>query len=281
MRHLRSKLIALHLGGWLLGACYESGTRQAPESEAGAPPPLTEASYVTRYVEAETDFTQGCCMQNGYAGLADDFAASVERGLDEDAPLPEAGARFDPEAAAECLAWLGNRDCSELLKQPHRVRLGCDRVYTRGHRRLGETCRSTFDCALSNGQPTSCEVTRVTRDGFEYSCARYVEVGEGESCTSDDPMTARYCVSGLLCDERLGVCVHLAARGEPCMTGPTWGDTCEVGSVCDWDGTQRCVEPTPVGAACAPGGNLCEGAVCRAGTCREPLFWTSSWYCRE
>jgi hypothetical protein len=75
--------------------------------------------------------------------------------------------------------------------------------------------------------------------------------------------------------------VQLAARGEPCMTGGSWGDTCEIGSVCDDDGTQRCVEPTPVGAACSPSDNLCEGLVCRAGTCREPLFWTSSLYCRE
>ena len=97
-------------------------------------------------------------------------------------------------------------------------------------------------------------------------------VDEGERCTgalSKLPVDLE-CRWPLLCDAERGVCVPRPARGEPCLTGAGWGDTCAQGSVCDSSDSKRCVEPAEIGSPCEwP--NLCEGGACIEGRCREPL----------
>jgi hypothetical protein len=234
---------------------------------------------MTAYTEAQTDLVDRCCRAIGFAAAANDFATGVERGLHEFAPDPAAGARYDPERAAACLAELRDTDCTELLKAAHGS-AACDDVYRRGHLQLGDECHSNYDCARPDGDVTGCFATIVDGD-LTRICTRLVLAGEGESCAGGGDATVVFCEGNLLCDDS-STCVRYAARGEPCLTGPAWGDTCEVGSVCDRMDTQRCIEPTPVGEGCDTGDNRCEGLACVAGICREPLFVTSgAGYCTE
>src|SRR5688500_8458792 len=72
------------------------------------------------------------------------------------------------------------------------------------------------------------------------------------------------------CDDQTERCVARAARGQRCLTGQQWGDTCELGSVCDRLDTERCIEPIGEGEPCEDG-ELCESGNCLDGVCRAPI----------
>jgi hypothetical protein len=102
-------------------------------------------------------------------------------------------------------------------------------------------------------------------------------VGKGEHCGNTDTAHADECAAPLLCDDS-NHCAVLAARGEHCITGTTWGDTCAPRSVCDRNGTHTCIAATPVGQACTSV-EACEALSCIDGLCREPLFLVTQSSC--
>jgi hypothetical protein len=246
-------------------ACYDSDAsrpREAVEDESA-------------YEQARADVgwmqTQACCMEAGARGVASTHRAAILRGLAEDRPSPDSGARYDAQAAAACLDVLTAPAPCWQLKTPFPPAHDrpCARIYRRGNRQLGEVCRSSWDCAEHARGETTCGFGSVTPDGIIDVCKLQRVAEEGEPCADDDPETEIHCEWPLLCDPQSERCVARAERGERCITGPNWGDTCASGSVCDRLNTERCIEPIGVGEACTDG-EQCEGSACVERTCRPP-----------
>ena len=249
----------------LAGACASS--RAPGRSDATGASAVPEVEYVATLFEARCDHAERCCAMLGRAPSdCRTQAAEVER--TRWVPAASSGARYDPRAAAACVEALRSAPCHRS-KAPYAAPAPCREVYERGWLQVGEPCDNSFECASG----LTCGVDRVTRDGIEYACRHHAVVAEGDRCAGEglDLDAAYECELPLLCDEARGVCVARAARGEPCITGPVWGDTCAEGSVCDRLGSRTCVEPTPVGDPCSSI-EECESLACIEGTCREPSF---------
>jgi hypothetical protein len=108
----------------------------------------------------------------------------------------------------------------------------------------------------------------LTPDGWVAGeCYEQKVLTVGDTC---DGTLNEACPTPLLCDPNQKRCMPLAALGEACITGSSFGDTCEAGALCDRMGTKRCIEPKPVGADCESI-EECEGLACIGGVCREPL----------
>jgi hypothetical protein len=231
--------------------------------------PIAYEDFVEQREQLEASLSRRCCERIG-ATLAEGYAEAFRR----EVPA-ELAARYDERAGAACIAELRARDCTHVKELDG---LGaCAEIYRRGSRALGEACTTDFDCAQDD-EPTACVVSAVTRDGIERACKRYVEVEEGEACEGADPEELRACAPSLWCHPDRSVCVAPAERREPCITGPEWGDTCAVGSVCDRADSGRCVEPRAVGSPCSEL-EQCEGLACWGGRCREPLLETTGAAC--
>jgi hypothetical protein len=258
-----------------LCACFESrGLEQGEPAE-----PIQEGDYKARRADAEHSQADRCCEEAGAIGIADGYRDAVMRGVEEDRPMGDSGARYDPQAAGECVAAIEASACRNI-KDVHAdaTLAACGRIYTRGNRTLGQSCKQWADCAESTEGEMTCSVAEVTQEGLVYECMLFVRLREGDDCVSGDRRVDVECELPLLCDEVIGRCVSPAERGAPCLTGPSWGDTCAEGSVCDRTGSKRCVEPIPVGDACEDG-ELCEGLACADGVCRTPTEYISwcSW----
>lgn len=239
-------------------------------------PQVQESAFADQLGKAEAKHTERCCKRVGLRGLADDFMEDVAKGVANDRPAADSGATYDVESASACIDAYAHAECS-LLKGERSALPGCSEIYTRGHRKLGEPCTSFYECEQPNGQATTCWIGAGQN---ERICQRVLEVDEGEPCMSDDAELTIWCKSPLLCDDVSKRCVAAAKRGEACLTGGAWGDTCAIGSVCNAAGNKRCVEPTAVGQACDLD-SLCEGGACFEGQCREPLFETTGgWMCK-
>jgi hypothetical protein len=255
---------------WVVVLCACSDSHRAEQAE----PPIDEADYAFARTDAELSHAERCCERVGAMGTTSGFRDAVLRGLDESQPADDSGARYDPQAAAECVAALEAAPCPNTKQAPLAAILEtCARIYTRGNRALGESCTSDFECAESDQGETICGAAEVTRHGIARECKALERAGEGQRCMSDDPFVELRCDGTLLCDDDSQRCVAPAARGERCLTGPAWGDTCERGSVCDRTDTERCIEPIAIGDACEDG-ELCEGLACRGGACREPISYS-------
>ena len=250
----------------MLCACF-----QAREQAQDEPiDPIAEANYVGRRVDAEESRAERCCEEAGAIGIADGYWDAVTRGLEESRPMDDSGAHYDPQAAGECVAALEASPCRHAKDTGRDEGLAaCARIYTRGHRTLRQSCKQFYDCAESTEGETTCGIAEVTTEGFLYECKLLERLGEGDVCVNDDPHMELECELPLLCDPVSERCVAPAERGEPCITGPTWGDTCAMGSLCDRTDSMRCVEPIAVGDACEDG-ELCEGLACGDGACRAP-----------
>lgn len=185
-------------------------------------------------------------------------------------PDQAAMASYDPRAAAACVAEFAQRECP-LLKAPPHEPSACDDVYARGNRQVGEPCQTSYECAQAPGMLTGCAGASVG-EGIDGSCVNYEWAGEGESCHSDRRGISVRCEGALVCDNQRGICMRRAEHGESCLSWPTFGDTCAPGSVCDHEGSGRCVAPIPVGEPCGPDiEGQCEGFACIHDACREPL----------
>jgi hypothetical protein len=259
-------LIFLALTLLVLSACYDSDVTPPPEELESAD------AYVEAVVEIELQRVQRCCDEAGARGVVDGYEVGYLSW-----PASDSGVPFDGHAAAACL-----RDLAQLelpcwqLKVPFPSYQGtaCHLVYGRGDRQLGDPCEEPWDCALDERGDTLCGARWVSASRvFEDVCQLYRIAQEGEVCMDDDPETTIDCEWPLLCDEENGRCVTRAARGERCLTGSQWGDTCELGSVCDSDGTERCVEPISEGERCGDQSTdfSCEGGNCQDGVCRAPV----------
>jgi len=230
-----------------------------------------EAAYVDARSEIEQSYREDCCQEAGARG-AEDQADVIRRGLLVNRPSSGSGARYDADAALDCLRELLDRGCAHA--KDSRVVVSdsaCNRIYRRGNVAIGESCESFYDCAESGGVETTCGVAHVTADGISYACKALERAREGEPCVSQNPSVEYDCEWPLLCHEDAGVCVARAARGEQCITGPVWGDTCAMGSVCDRLDTKICVEPIAEGEPCEDG-ERCEYLACEEGLCRPPIY---------
>jgi hypothetical protein len=243
--------------------CYDSDARRPPEQ-------VEESAYEQALADFRLVEAEACCEEAGARGVWSGYRDAVLRGLTEDAPSPDSGARYDPQAAAACLDSLAPLPCWHLKMPfpPARDDNPCARIYRRGNRQLGEECRTHWDCAEHARGDTTCGFgRRVGPDTIMDVCKLQFLVEEGEPCVEDDPLTELYCRWPLLCDPTSERCVARAERGEPCLVGLSWGDTCAAGSVCDRSDTERCIEPIAVGDACEDG-ERCEGSACVEETCR-------------
>jgi hypothetical protein len=253
-----------------LFALVVTGASACYDSDAGRPREAVEDEAAFEQALAEVDWmqAQACCQEAGARGVESTLRAAILRGMAEDRPSPDSGARYDAQAAAACLDELAAPALCWQLKTPfpRANDSPCARVYQRGNRQLGEVCRSFWDCAEHARGEATCGFGSVAPDGIIDVCKLQFLAEEGEPCADDDPETEVYCQWPLLCDpsER---CVARAERGERCITGFNWGDTCALGSVCDRLDTERCVEPIGVGEACSDD-ELCEGSACVEETCR-------------
>jgi hypothetical protein len=234
--------------------------------------PVAEADYVHALSSAEAEQATRCCLQAGLSGVDDGYEAHVELGERAWLPAPDSGAVYDPKIGGQCVAAYAHAECA-LAKNAleGHVPAVCGRVYARGHRRLGEACNVNQDCEQPVGKVTVCALGQVVDKKAVRVCKELKEAAEGAPCLASDDAVVFQCQKALLCDDKQNRCVRPAARGGACLTGATWGDTCEQGSVCDRAGSKRCVAPAAVGTACSYD-NLCEGFACMGNECREPLF---------
>jgi hypothetical protein len=266
-------LIALGLAGG--AGCYRSS--DLGDGTATAQTEIPEGDYAGVLVEAQVALADRCCARAGLGAARVPDTHTGSHGL---VPDRAAVAQYDARAAAACVAEISEGECPSP-KAPLNAPSACDDVYARGDRQLGEHCQMHYECAQALGEQTGCEAT-VRREGIQRVCMAYEWAGEGESCFAAASNTVRLCEGELLCDDERGVCVRRGARGEPCLTGLNWGDTCAAGSVCDRLGSRRCVAPIPVGQPCGPGiDGECEALACVGGVCREPLSHASSIVCEE
>lgn len=273
---MRKAHIALVFAAFTSAACSDSHRGGSPTDSMNEPIE-SEAAYVQARAEVELSRTERCCKEAGARAVDGEFIDAILGGLRENKPSPESGARYDAQAAADCLAEIADWPCHNP-KEPFAIVAdsACGRVYQRGDRAIGESCESYLECAKNDGAETTCTVSEVTRDGILRACKLLEHAGEGEPCASQNPRVTFECEWPLLCHESAGICVARAERGEQCLTGPAWGDTCALGSVCDRLDTATCIEPIPEGEPCDDG-ELCESLACAGGLCRPAIF--DSWAC--
>ena len=226
-----------------------------PQGGAGADnddESVTAEDFSSRLGKALNQHHERCCKQ---AGLDHPDPIGLGGGL----PSQAVSAEFDAHAAATCLRQTRNAPCERAKESASSPKV-CRQVFTRGTIKRGQACRSSWDCAPSD-EP----------DAFPYcdtTCKLWYTLPEGADCSPRENATV-VCASPLLCSDD-EVCVRPAKLGESCLTGPQWGDTCAEGSVCDRNGTKRCVKPTPVGKPCTELED-CEWLACIDGLCRDPL----------
>ncbi|HEX2678497.1 MAG TPA: hypothetical protein VHM19_17715 [Polyangiales bacterium] len=239
-----------------------------------ASPPVAEADYVQALAAAENDQADRCCKQAGLGGVEAGWKAHAEMGEKAWLPPASSGATYDGVAAGDCVDAYEHQACS-LAKDGYRghVPQACQDVYARGTTKLGERCTSYYQCEQPPGKVTGCGGYEVIDNAVVKTCVEIREAGEGAACGAAGPHVDVVCKGNLLCDDQQLECVRPAGRGEPCLTGAIWGDTCAKGSVCDRL-SKRCVEPTPVGKPCDESHNLCENYACVNSVCVAPLFFT-------
>lgn len=220
-----------------------------------APDPLSEEDFAAKYAQAFCSAAACCDAAGNEASCVEIMTAKTEG---EVSRAGQVGATFDAEVAALCLEALRQNagSCTDW-KDAEPYFDVCLRVYADKPGAPGDTCEGRWDCADSAGALGAC----WEEIGEPAACALFRTVGEGEECGHD------HCAGGLQCIE--SVCQRRFRRGEACTISPSYGDTCETGSVCDRDVTGVCVEALPLGASCEDDGQ-CEGRVCRDGGCRWP-----------
>jgi hypothetical protein len=244
--------------GLIVGCSAQS--YEPPDAAAGPYPTVLESDFRRELSRAQVSQLDRCCER---IGMTTTFEVS------DGMPLTAAGsgARYDPAAAAACVAERSALPC-RLAKEPAPRIVACTEVYHGGQLQPGEECALDWDCAQREAEPIACvamfeagRVHRVCRPATE-------PIVEGDPCAPESAAAFR-CEPPLICNDA-DVCV-MPKLGDPCVVGAQFADTCPTGLVCDRSNTQRCIEPVPVGGRCdAP--EECEGLACRDGVCLEPVF---------
>lgn len=217
--------------------------------------------FATDLAEAEQARFTRCCESIGLDGPAE----PVEQPL----PDPRSGSHFDAAAAEKCVEQTKFLPC-ELQKELHPIAPACRSVFSRGHRRIGDPCTSEFECAQPTGKTTAC-IEHLVGKKPVHLCTLVREASEGDPCVSDTTDEWIDCPSPLICDLKANLCSAPAKLGDPCLTDPQYGDTCEIGAVCDRADTHECIRPTTVGRACSKVDD-CEALACESEVCVKPLF---------
>jgi hypothetical protein len=223
---------------------------------------VSAAEFPERMGVAMSSWDQRCCEQAGLT--VDDQSARYAAVWHAEG----AHRKFDAAAAGKCLDALETSSClsqksATALPEP------CRKAIV-GTIALGEACATSLDCAPS-GRTDRYNICIGGPKGAPSVCTRVDRRSAGQSCGQPVDEVWSECTPPLLCDTEREICVRRAKLGEPCLTGPLWGDTCDVGLVCDRNGSKRCVKPTPVGGPCTSV-DECENLACVEGVCREPLF---------
>lgn len=234
-----------------------SAADAAAEEPAGG---SAAKQFAAAYERATRDHITGCCDMIGLSG--------PDAGWSFRLPPARSNVKFDAIAAKKCLEEVANLPC-ELEKEAHPTAPSCTAVFSHGDVALGEPCTSEFECAQDAGEITACNEQLIDKK-LSYRCTRVVEAHAGDACLSDTT-NDRFCPATLLCNEDTNRCEPRAKLGQPCLTGPVLGDTCEIGATCDRLSSHQCIKSTPIGKPCDQPDD-CESLACRRGVCIKPLF---------
>ena len=255
-----------------LGVGLAAGCDATVSAPAAAP---TEGELAARYAGARGDGIDHCCALAGYAGSNPDCAAAVQSSIEEEiAAGKAAGATYDPEAAAACIADLAAlvQRCPTNKEVLAATRPGpCDRVFTGGTTPPGAPCVSRWECADAPEGRGAC-VTTWTASGTESRCGALIDASAGDPCGVESSLpVVMDCEGDLWCEEKLTppACVERIALGQPC--DGKHGDPCVAGATCDRLGTKTCVPAKKTGEACTAI-EECEGYECEGGLC-VPAAW--------
>jgi hypothetical protein len=240
-----------------LGACASEAEESVPEDE-----------FVAKMAEAICSHVGPCCEEARLGHVVapscdseqrDIWRASIDRGR-------KAHLEYDARAAARCIAeqreW--SAACTRAKDAAGWSTPACDALYRGGKAALGAACESQWDCAATDAGPVEC-----SRHGIEptYTCAARKTVGTGTTPHAiDEDQVFTECEPDLV-QRRDGRCRKRPALGESCEdVSLGYGDPCELGSVCDYANTKKCVTPVPIGGACTTD-LQCEWLACVRGRC--------------
>jgi hypothetical protein len=233
--------------------------------DAGPYPLVDEAMFARAMADARDERDGRCCAQLDLV--------LTSNSVPEPVPDPGSGVRFDPAAAAACVAETARAAC-ELEKATSAAPEACRHVYEGGRRAQGEPCLSNWECSPGDtpGAHGNCSVSLGKGGVWQQGvCYEFRAAEEGEDCSPADSLNMVECKWPLICSPETNVCVQRPTLGQTCITGSAWGDTCGPGSVCDRQQSDRCVMPKAIGEVCSAL-EECESLACIGGRCRAPLF---------
>jgi len=241
----------------LMASCGGKATVAPPDESR-----VSEADFCAAMAHAECDGLGSCCRLAGHVDVDPDCYAKVLAATEKQVDAARAaGARYDDEAGARCVAARAEMSTQCLTyKGPADGLDACNQVHRGGNGGVGDAC-DWWTCAESAEGPTTC-LTQVSASGAQSRCVVTIVAADGEPCGSSAERFAE-CASGLICS--FEGCRPFVPLGEPCVEGAT-GDLCEPGATCDFTETKRCVAANAPGEACSSQFE-CEGYSCVQGRC--------------
>jgi hypothetical protein len=262
---MRLFLIALGpLAIFLGAACSSEAKEEHPDHAAFV------ASFAERYCALATQ----CCLQLGTESDAATCRSSVASVVGSSAASLSSGrARFDAQAAADCLAQLDAfmASCSPPSERP----AVCDRV-VRGKLAAGAGCALDSDCEPAAGTTTFCKAQDLSSQGV---CVQQPPPVAGMGCDT----TTCEADPTLYCEHASGTCAARPGDGQVCsLEVPCAPGTSCVGTA---NGLSVCATDRPIGADCSLGQPCAAGSYCAAGSCAaqkgsgEPCSSTDSREC--
>lgn len=287
----------------LVGACSSRG------ASTSATEAIAQADFPAAYAHAICDGYGNCCKIAGRKLDVDACVAKVRESIaaTADALLSE-GRKFDPEAAARCVAVVKAvvPACYTSSKQEARVASACLAAFTLdAHAAPGEPCSFDNDCAPSADGEVRCVGTTAFVDGGVVSssiCQVLAKPYAGVPCEytfngSAAPVVGK-CSYGedpqFTCDPQTNTCVQRRPVGSSCFRGSDQcvgdafcspngvcvsrlraGDPClpdainECGTLLFCEGVSAvCIAKRPDGAACSDNVE-CAGGHCTSGVCNQ------------
>lgn len=231
-----------------------------------SPATIDESHFAAAYAAAACRTFAPCCAVYGETPASDCEARQRDAIQANLARAVAVGAEYDSFAAARCVDDLGTVLASCPTYKTATYPESCSAIFTHKPTPAGAPCSSPWECADDGAIRRTCW-TSVSGDTKTW-CGDAPALTAGERCVdaADDR-----CEWPLLCDSTgSGTCRPLAQLGEPCLTGPSWGDTCAAGAVCDRLGSKTCVAAKKTGEACERL-EECEGLRCGNGRCAPPV----------
>lgn len=236
-----------------------------------SPATIDEPQFADAFAASLCGAFSPCCAKFGEAPTDDCEArqrdairAELDRAL-------EVGAKYDPVAAARCVADLAVMLATCPTTKTYASLESCAEVFTAKPTSAGAPCSSAWECADDGAREGFCATTYEVDGAVTGRCEQTTILRAGERCVTDAGEIGGTCKRPLLCAYNgSGTCQPYARLGEPCLTGPNWGDTCEPGATCDRRASKRCVAAKKVGEPCEQL-EECEELRCGNGRCVPPL----------